>query len=58
MGGACKTHGEDEKRIQNLVRKSEGKIQLGRPTCRLEDSIKIDLRRTGLEVKGKSKGKA
>jgi hypothetical protein len=31
-----------------LVGKPEGKIPLGRPRCRWEDNIKIDLRETGL----------
>jgi hypothetical protein len=30
MGGACSTHGRDEKYIQNLVEKPYGNRQLGR----------------------------
>ena len=30
-----------------LVRKPEGKRQLGRPKCRWEDNIKMDLREVG-----------
>jgi hypothetical protein len=32
-----------------LVGKPEGKKLLGRPNCRLEDNIKIDLKRSGLD---------
>jgi hypothetical protein len=41
--------GGDEKCIQNLVGKPEGKRLLGRRRCRWEDNIKIDLREMGLE---------
>jgi hypothetical protein len=34
MGGARSTHGRDEKCIQNLGRKPEGKRPLGRPRHR------------------------
>jgi hypothetical protein len=46
-GGACSTHGGDEKCIQNLVGKHEGKSPLGRPGYRWEDNIKMDLREIG-----------
>jgi hypothetical protein len=33
-----------------LVGKPEGKRQIGRPRCRCEDNIKMDLRETGWNV--------
>jgi hypothetical protein len=33
-----------------LVRKPEGKIPLGRPRCRWEDNIEMDLRELGMGV--------
>jgi hypothetical protein len=41
MGGACSTHGSDEKCINILVGKPEGKRQLGVPGRKQEDYIKI-----------------
>jgi hypothetical protein len=38
------------KRIKILVGKPEGKRPLGRPKCRSENNIKIDLREMGWEV--------
>jgi hypothetical protein len=32
-----------------LVGRPEGKISLGRPRCRWEDNIKIDLREIGID---------
>jgi hypothetical protein len=43
MGGACSTYVGEERCIQVLVVKPEGKIPLGRPRCRWEDNIKMDL---------------
>jgi hypothetical protein len=43
MGRACSTHGE-EYTWRVLVGKPEGKGPLGRPICKWEDDIKIDLR--------------
>ena len=45
MGGACGTYGEGVHRV--LVGKSQGKRLLGRPRCRLEDNIKMDLQEVG-----------
>jgi hypothetical protein len=42
MGGTCSTHGRDGYIIS--VGKPEGKRPLGRPRCRWEDNIKMDLR--------------
>jgi len=43
MGGACSTHGRDEKCIKFLVKKPEGKRPLGSSRHRCEDNIKMDL---------------
>jgi hypothetical protein len=37
-------HGRDEKRLQNVVGKSEGMRPLRRPRCKWGGSIRIDLR--------------
>jgi hypothetical protein len=52
MGGACSTHGRDEKCIKTSVRKPEGKRPHGRPQSRQEDNIKMDLR----EIRGDDVG--
>jgi hypothetical protein len=44
MGRACSTHGEKRNACRILVGKPEGKTPLGRPRCRWEDNIKMDLR--------------
>jgi hypothetical protein len=44
MGGACSAYGGEEKHIQCLVGKPEGKKQLGRPRCSWEDVIKMDVK--------------
>jgi hypothetical protein len=38
--------------IQNSGQKPEGKKPLGRPRCRREDDIRMDLSEIGLEVVG------
>jgi hypothetical protein len=43
MGRVCNTYGGDERCIQFLVGKYEGKRPLGRPRSRWEDNIKMDL---------------
>jgi hypothetical protein len=40
--------GEDRKLYKVLVGKPEGKRSLGRPRCRWEDGIRMDLREIGL----------
>jgi hypothetical protein len=50
MGRACGTHGEKRTAYRVLVGKSEGKRPLGRPECRWEYSIKMDV--TGTEWGG------
>jgi hypothetical protein len=43
MGRACNTHLSEEKCIHGLVGKPEGTRRLGRPRCRWEDNINMDL---------------
>jgi hypothetical protein len=50
MGGTCCMHGEGRVVYRVLVGKLEGKRPLGRPRCRWEDNIKIDLREIGIDV--------
>jgi hypothetical protein len=45
VGRSCDIHG---KRYRVLVVKPEGKRPLGRPRCRWEDGIRMDLREIGL----------
>ena len=47
MGGACSAYGGEERCIQVLVGKPEGKRPLGRPRRRWEDNIKMDLQEVG-----------
>jgi hypothetical protein len=44
MGRACSLNGEKRNAYRILVRKPEGKRQLGRPSHRWVDNIKMDLR--------------
>jgi hypothetical protein len=41
-------HGEGRGVYRLLVRRPEGKKPLGRPRCRWEDNIKMDLREIGI----------
>ena len=45
MGGACGAYGGWVHRV--LVGKPEGKRPLGRPRCRWEDNIKMELQEVG-----------
>ena len=47
MSVACSTYGGEGRCIQFLVGKPEGKRPLGRPTCRWENNIKMDLHDVG-----------
>jgi hypothetical protein len=49
MGGACSSVGEGRGVYRVLVGKPEGKRPLGRPRCRGEDNIKIDLQLVGCD---------
>jgi hypothetical protein len=40
----CDTLGGEERWIEDLVRKNEGKRQFGRHRCRWEDDIKMKLK--------------
>jgi hypothetical protein len=44
--------GEERKVYKDLVGKSEGRRPLGRPRCRWEEGVRMDLRETGLVVCG------
>jgi len=44
MGGECSTHGSDDKCMQKLIRKHEGKRSLRRTRRRWEDNIRMDIR--------------
>jgi len=48
MGGACGTHGREERCILGLVVRPKGESPFERPRCRLEDNIKVDLQKVGL----------
>ena len=43
MGGVCSPYGGEERCIQSLMGKPEGKRPLGRPRRRWEDNIKMYL---------------
>jgi len=47
MGGACRSYGERRGVYRVLIGKPEGKRPLGRPRCRWEDNIKMDLQEVG-----------
>jgi hypothetical protein len=47
MDGACSADGEGKDVYRVLRRKPERKRPLGRPTCRWEDNIKMDLQKVG-----------
>jgi len=47
MGGACGAYGAGERVYRVLVGKPEGKRPLGRPRCKWEDNIKMDLQEVG-----------
>jgi hypothetical protein len=47
ISGVCSTNGEKRNAYRILVEKTEGKRPLGRPRCRWEDNIKMDVREIG-----------
>jgi len=49
VGWTCGTHGEGRIVYRVLVGRPEGKRPLGRPRCRWEYNIKMDLREIGID---------
>jgi len=47
MGGTCSAYGGEKRHIHGLVGKPEGKRQLGRPSFRWDDIIKMGLQEVG-----------
>ena len=47
IGGVCGTYGERRRVHTDLVGKPAGKRRLGRPRCRWENNIKIDIQEIG-----------
>jgi hypothetical protein len=47
LGGACRAFGVGRGMYRVLVGTPEGKRPLGRPGCRWEDNIKMDLQEVG-----------
>jgi hypothetical protein len=47
---ACSTQGKIERAYKSLIGKSEEKRRLGRPRCRWEDNIRMDLREISWKV--------
>jgi hypothetical protein len=45
MGGACSTYGEKRGAYRILVGRPDGRRPLGRPRCRWEENIKMDLKK-------------
>ena len=45
IGSACSTYGGEKRCTQGLVGKLEGRRPLGRPRCRSEDNIKMEIRK-------------
>jgi len=50
MDGACSIYGAGRGMYRVLVRKPGGKRPMGRPRCRSEDSVKMDLEEVGCGV--------
>jgi len=50
MSRACGTYGRHERSIQVLVGKPDEKRPQGRPRCRWEANIKLDLQEMGRDV--------
>jgi hypothetical protein len=49
VGWTCGTHGEGRGVYRVLVGRPKGKRPLGRPRCRWEDNIKMDLGEIGTD---------
>jgi hypothetical protein len=52
MGGACSTYGGQERCIEVLVGKAEGKRPLWIPMHRWKDNIKMDIQEVGCGCMG------
>jgi hypothetical protein len=52
MGEHVACMGERTGVYRVLMRKPKGKIPLGRPSCRWEDNVKVDLQEVGCDVMG------
>jgi hypothetical protein len=52
MSGACNTYGREKGCIQDLVERPEERRPLGRPRCRWEENMKMDLQEEGWEGHG------
>jgi hypothetical protein len=50
VGGACGTRGRGERVVQGFGGKARKMRQLGRPRCRWDHGIRMDLRGVGLGV--------
>jgi hypothetical protein len=50
VGGTCGTHGGGERCLQGFGLRPKNKRPLGRPRCRWEDNIKMDLREIGINA--------
>jgi len=50
MGGACGTYGREKSGYRVLIEKPEKKRLLGRPRCKWEDNIRMDLQEVRLGV--------
>jgi hypothetical protein len=50
VGGTCGTHEREDRCLQVLIERPEGKRPLGRPKFTWEDNIKMDLREIGIDV--------
>jgi hypothetical protein len=47
MGGTCSAYGREERRVQGLVWKPEGKITVGRTRHRWEENIQMNFQEVG-----------
>jgi hypothetical protein len=50
MDEAFSTHWKNKKNVYNLVGKHEGSRPLGKPRCRGEDKIRMDIMEMGAKV--------
>jgi hypothetical protein len=50
VGGTCGMHGGGERCLQGFGWEAQRQETTGRPGCRWEDNIKMDLREIGIDV--------